>query len=201
MSWQISGRMLEVCSCKSACPCALGPAEPDQGWCSGALTFAIDRGESGGVDLSGRSVLWLIDLPKDFANGDGTVRLYIDDAADERQHTELEAIFRGEKGGAVEVLASLVSEWRPTESAPISIGGEGDISLSVGGVGSAELKTIRNGAGEATAVVNAPVLGLIAIDRADLARSDGARFSAPDMRSWESGGHASISPFTWSGQG
>ena len=34
-------------------PCVLGPAEPDQGSCSGALTFSIGRGQSDGADLSG----------------------------------------------------------------------------------------------------------------------------------------------------
>jgi hypothetical protein len=177
----------------------LGPAEPDQGWCSGALTFAIDHGRSEGIDLSGRSVLWLIDLPKDFASGGGTVRLYIDDGASARQREELEAIFSGNKGGPGAVLASLVTNWLPTRTAPISIGDGEDPTVSVGGVGSAELKSIRNGAGQPTSVVNAPILGLIAIDRADLARSDGSRFAAPEMRAWESGGHGSVSPFAWNG--
>ena len=57
MAWQLSGELIEACSCKAARPCVLGPAEPDQGWCSGALTFAIDKGKSDGVDLSGRAVL------------------------------------------------------------------------------------------------------------------------------------------------
>jgi hypothetical protein len=198
MSWQISGRLIEVCSCKSACPCVLGPAEPDQGWCSGALNFTIERGQSEGVDLSGRSVLWLIDLPKDFASGDGTVRLFVDDGANERQHSELEAIFSGKKGGAGEVLASLVSTWLPTQTAPISITEGEEIGFTVGGAGQAQLKPIRNGAGQVAAVINAPILGLIAIDRADLARGDGSRFEAPQMRAWESGGHGSTSPFAWS---
>src|SRR5215472_5446111 len=81
MAWEISGQLIEACSCKALCPCYLGPAEPDQGWCSGALTFSIRNGQSEGVDLSGRAVVWLIDLPKDFVSGNGTARLYIDDAA------------------------------------------------------------------------------------------------------------------------
>ena len=199
MGWQISGKLIEACSCKAACPCVLGPAEPDQGWCSGALTFTIDQGQSDDVDLSGRSVLWLIDLPRDFASGGGTVRLYIDDGADARQREELEAIFSGKKGGPGEVLASLVSDWLPTMTAPISITGGDDPTVSVGDVGSAELTAIKNGAGQRTSLANAPVLGLVAIDRADLARSDGSRFAAPGMRAWESGGHGSVSPFTWNG--
>ena len=108
MAWELSGQLIEACSCKSACPCALGPAEPDQGWCSGALTFAIDKGQSDGVDLSGRAVVWAIDLPKDFASGNGTVCIIIDDGADARQRRELEAIFSGKKGGPGAVLGSLL---------------------------------------------------------------------------------------------
>ena len=52
MAWHMTGQLIEACSCKSACPCTLGPAEPDQGWCSGALTFAIQQGESDGVGLA-----------------------------------------------------------------------------------------------------------------------------------------------------
>lgn len=198
MAWEMKGRMIEACSCKSACPCTLGPAEPDQGWCSGAFTFAIDRGQSDGVDLSGRAVVLLIDLPKDFASGDGTARLYIDDAADASQRRELEAIFTGEKGGPGAVLGSLVSKWLPAASTPISIGGGDDATVSVGSIGKAELKMIRDGEGNAAAVVNAPVLGLIAINRAELARADGSRFADPEMRAWDSWGNGSVSALSWS---
>ena|GEM_PF-6253281 len=70
----------------------------DQGWCSGALTFAIQQGQSDGVNLGGRTVVWLVDLPKDFVGGNGTVRIYVDDGADASQMQELEAIFTGRKG-------------------------------------------------------------------------------------------------------
>lgn len=197
MAWQMTGKMIEACSCRSACPCTLGPAEPDQGWCSGALTFAIERGRSDGVDLSGRAVLFLIDLPKDFAGGDGTARLYFDEASDADQRRELEAIFTGRKGGPGAVLGGLVSKWLPATTAPISIGGGDDATISVGAVGKVELKTIRDGAGNAATLVNAPVLGLVAIERTALARADGSRFADPDMRRWESWGHGSVSPFSW----
>jgi len=99
MAWHMTGQLIEACSCKALCPCVLGPAEPDQGWCSGALTFVVQEGASDGVNLGGRTVVWLIDLPKDFLRGNGTVRIYIDDAADARQRLELETIFSGKKGG------------------------------------------------------------------------------------------------------
>lgn len=197
MPWHITGQLIEACSCKAACPCVLGSAEPDQGWCSGALTFAVQEGESDGVNLAGRTVVFLIDLPNDFASGNGTVRLYIDDAADARQHQELEAIFTGKKGGPGEVLSSLVGTWLPTQSAAIRIEGDDNPSITVGTIGNVQLQRIRDEAGHATALLNAPVLGAIQVERADLARGDGSRFADPEMRQWESGGHGSLSPFSW----
>jgi hypothetical protein len=113
-AWHLTGQLIEACSCKALCPCVLGSAEPDQGWCSGALTFVVQEGASDGVNLGGRKVVWLIDLPKDFLSGNGTVRIYIDDGADTRQRQELEAIFTGEKGGLGKSSeASSASGYRP----------------------------------------------------------------------------------------
>lgn len=197
MAWELKGTLIEACSCKSACPCVLGPAEPDQGWCSGALTFVIEAGRAGDLDLGGRTVVWLIDLPADFASGNGTARLYIDDGADGRQRAELEAIFQGRRGGPGEVLGSLVDSWLPTKTAAVVTEGSEEISLSVGDVGKIEFKPIKDANGKTAALINAPVLGLVQIDRADLARGDGSHFADPEMREWASGGHASRSPFGW----
>ena len=197
MAWHMTGQLIEACSCKSACPCTLGPAEPDQGWCSGALTFTIQRGESEGVNLGGRTVVWLVDLPKDFVSGNGTVRIFVDDGADARQVQELEAIFTGKKGGPGQVLGSLVSKWLPTQKAKITIQGTDNPSISVGAVGQVSLKRITDEKGRVAKLVNAPVLGAIEVETADLARSDGSRFADPDMRPWQGGGHGSVSPFSW----
>jgi hypothetical protein len=197
MSWELNGTLVEACSCESACPCVLGPAKPDQGWCSGALTFVIDSGNADGVDLSGRKVLFLIDLPADFAGGDGTVRLHIDDGATAEQTGKLEDIFQGRAGGPGAVLGSLVSTWLPTKKTSISLEGSDDLSLKVGDVGSVAFVPIKNSNGQPTAVMNAPVLGLIEISKAELARGDGSSFADPDMREWSSLGHASRSPFKW----
>ncbi len=197
MAWHMTGQLIEACSCKAACPCVLGPADPDQGWCSAALTFVIQQGESDGVNLQGRKVLWLIDLPKDFASGNGTVRIYIDDAADARQRQELEAVFTGKKGGPGEVLGSLVTRWLPTQTATISVDAGDNPSITVGAVGHVKLQRIKDAGGRTTKLLNAPVLGSIQVDTADLARSEGSLFADPQMRRWESGGHGSVSPFSW----
>jgi len=59
------------------------------------------------------------------------------------------------------------------------------------------LKRIADEKGRAAKLVNAPVLGAIEVETADLARSDGSRFADPEMRPWQGGGHGSVSPFNW----
>lgn len=88
MAWQLSGQWLEACSCKMVCPCAFGPAEPDQGWCSAAMGIDIQHGQCDGVNLSGIKVALALDLPGDFVSGNAVVRLYIDEAASAEQRRE-----------------------------------------------------------------------------------------------------------------
>jgi hypothetical protein len=197
MAWQLTGQLIEACSCKALCPCYLGPAEPDQGWCSGALTFSIQNGQSEGVDLSGRAVVWLIDLPKDFVSGNGTARLYIDDAANVQQRQELEAIFTGKKGGPWAVLRNLVDQWLPTQTAAIKISGGDNPVVSVGGVGQVKLQLIKDQVGRTTTVMNAASHSLMEISQVDLARSDGSRLADPQMRAWDAWGHGGVSAFSW----
>ncbi len=92
MAWQLTGRWLESCSCKMMCRCVFGPAEPDQGWCSGSFAFDIERGTSDGVDLGGTRAMLLLDFPKDFISGDGVV---LEIRSLEPTETTLELILSG----------------------------------------------------------------------------------------------------------
>jgi hypothetical protein len=74
MNWHIKGQYIEACSCKMLCPCLFGPAEPDQGWCSGQLTFDIQDGGLDGIELRGRKVILVFDLPGDFVTGNNLPR-------------------------------------------------------------------------------------------------------------------------------
>src|SRR5262249_42192554 len=154
-------------------------------------------GQSEGVDLSGRAVVWLIDLPKDFASGNGTARLYIDDAANIQQRQELEAIFTGKKGGPWVVLRNLVAKWLPTQTAAIKTSGGDSPVVWVGGVGQVTLQSIKDQLGRPTTVMNAASHSLMEISHVDLARSDGSRFSDPQMRAWDAWGHGGVSAFSW----
>lgn len=112
MAWHMTGQMLEACSCKMLCPCALGPAEPDQGWCAGALVFDIQRGQADGVSLDRSTVVLVVNMPGDFLGGNGTARLYVDEAASAAQRQEVRSALQGAtrgtlggRGGALHALA------------------------------------------------------------------------------------------------
>ena len=75
MAWSVSGRSLELCSCRLLCPCWLSPdVEPDQGWCSGAFVFDVGEGNSEGIDLAGCKVAAGFEWPGNFWKGEGTAR-------------------------------------------------------------------------------------------------------------------------------
>ena len=197
MAWQLSGQLIEACSCKSACPCVLGPAEPDQGWCSGALTFSIDKGQSDGVDLSGRARC----LARRSAQG----------FCQRQCHGLLGHRRWGRCSAAPRARGHLLRQegrtrrraWQPC----LHMAADGKRSdqdergrepeITVGTMGHVKLQPIKDQAGKTATLVNAPILGLVDITEAKLARSDGSRFAAPQMRSWTSGGHGSVSPFSW----
>ena len=198
MAWNLTGQMIEVCSCKMFCPCNFGPAEPDEGWCSAALAFDIKQGSSDGVDLAGCKAAMAADLPGDFFGGNATVRLYLDSAASEEQRRALEAIFTGKKGGNWEAFASgAVSKWLPAKTASISIASGDNPAVSVGDVGKLTLQPVKDDSGKPTRVLNSP-LGQLFGESEDIAFSTGSQWSDPDMRAWKAGGSGGITPFNWS---
>jgi hypothetical protein len=196
MPWHMTGQMIEACSCKMLCPCVLGPAEPDQGWCSAALVVDIQQGSADGVDLSGTKVVFVADMPGDFLGGNGTARLYIDEAASAAQRQELEALFAGKKGGPLGAVGALITTWLPTQTVRIAIQGGETPSVNIGSVGQLTWQRIRTDDGRQATLQNAPVLAGLRVESSALARSDGSRWSDPAMRRWQSGGHGFVSAFT-----
>jgi hypothetical protein len=195
MAWKLSGQILESCSCQLVCPCVFGPAKPTQGWCSGALVFHVQQGNSDGVNLSGTKVIIAVDLPGDFLGGNGTARLYIDGGAD--QSRALEAIFTGKKGGPFEMLSGLITKWLPTQAVKADIAADNS-GVKVGSVGELKLQPVKTEDGRQTTLHCAPILAGFGIETSNLARGDGSQWSDPQMRRWTSGGTGTISAFTLS---
>jgi hypothetical protein len=200
MVWSVRGRSLELCSCRLLCPCWLtADVEPDEGWCSGVFAFEVDEGASDGVDLAGGKVVATFDWPGNFWAGNGTARLYIDEAADADQRRELEAIFGGQKGGPLgAVLPAVVTNVLPTEFTEIAMEWGDPTSLRVGTFGEATLRRVRDEPGRVTTVASAATLTAFEMERLEVARSKGSRWHDPDLRSWE-GDSGTLHEFDWAG--
>jgi hypothetical protein len=196
MAWRIAGQMHELCSCRFLCPCWFGPAEPDQGWCSGAVVFDVERGNADGLDLGGHTVVLLADWPKDFLGGNGTARLYLDERTSPEQRRVLEAIFSGQQGGPMGAVASLISTWLPAQTAAIEVNWGDTTTAIVGEVGQLTSQRLKNEAGEPATVQGAAAMAAFQVERLELARSAGSRWADPEMRRWDADS-GTMAAFDW----
>jgi hypothetical protein len=196
MAWNLKGHWYEACSCKMNCRCTLGPAEPDQLWCSGFQLVEVESGQSDGVDLSGARLAFHAQLPGDFFSGIERARLYFDSSLNEAQRTELEAIYHGKRGGVWEGLNALIAEWLPSEVSRITVSRSGDeVTGAVEGVAEQHLAFLKTEDGRQAALVNAPVMAGFQVDTINLATANGTKVHDPDMRPWESLGFGGEIPF------
>ena len=198
MTWRVSGRSIELCSCKMLCPCWLGPeGTPDLGWCAGVFAFDIREGESDGIKLDGSRVAFAAEWPGNFFGGNGTFRLYVDERTNDDQRRDLEAIFSGRKGGHLEgLLGAVITRRLPATVAKIEIVWNDKPSVTVAGIGQATLRPLRDQAGRPTKMQGAVAQAGFLIDSMDLASSKGSRWADPEMRAWE-GDSGTLHAFNW----
>jgi hypothetical protein len=199
MAWKVSGQSMELCNCKVMCPCWLGPeGEVDEGWCGGAFAFDIREGNSDGVDLGGTRVVISGEWPGNFFLGNGTLRVYVDEAATDDQRRELGAIFNGDKGGHLAGLwDAVMTQKLPILTERIQIQWGDNPSVTVGSIGQATLKPVKDPAGKPTEVAGAAAQAGFQIDSMGLASSKGSRWNDPGMRPWE-GDSGTLHRFNWS---
>lgn len=192
----LKGTWYESCSCALVCPCNFGPAKPDQEWCSGILGFAVDSGESGGVDLSGTKAVLHAELPGDFTGGFDKAIMYLDESSSQEQRDELEAIFQGERGGVWEGVRGMIREFLPSKTVRIDVTGGENPRVAVDGVGEVTLQRSKTEDGKQAVVVNAPLSAGFMVDTLEVALATGG-MSDPDLRAWETLGNGGAVPFDW----
>jgi hypothetical protein len=144
MSWRISGRYFENCTCNVVCPCtaslALG-ADFDR--CQVILVFHVDSGDVDGVDVGGLTVAAVADTPKVMTDGNWRLGMLVDDAASEEQAAKLGAVFAGELGGPMAGLTPLIGEMLGVERVPMTFeSAEGRHSLRLGELGNVEVEDV-----------------------------------------------------------
>ena len=103
LPWELAGTYLESCNCEAICPCrTIGGRKGGRstyGICLGALSWAVERGRAGDVDLSGLQVVLASRYDDDEPGSPWSFYLYLDERCEERQHDALTGIFLGRLGG------------------------------------------------------------------------------------------------------
>jgi hypothetical protein len=117
MSWRIRGTYFESCNCDAICPCRRIDGAPGgrstHGVCMGVLSWLIEEGAVGDVDLSGLPVAIACRYSDDELGSPWTWALYLDARASDDQRNALEDIFTGRLGG--QALEHFPWAWKESE--------------------------------------------------------------------------------------
>jgi hypothetical protein len=187
------------------CPCWFGVKElmiMDQGYCGAPLLFRIQNGGIDGVDLKGRDVVLALDFPgPTILDGNATFRLYIDEAADERQSKELEVIFQGKKGGPMEMISTLASKWLPTQKTKIDVNDDGtNLTATVGDFGTIKSGELKNESGRTMTLQGAGFAAAFGMDDEIFTMAPSAsQWSDPDLPHQFSTKSGVMANFSWRG--
>jgi hypothetical protein len=101
--WKISGSYLEACNCEAICPCrrigGRAGGRSTYGECLGALSWMIEEGGAGDVDLAGMRVVLASRYHDDEPGSPWRFALFVDERGDQRQRGAIGDIFTGRLGG------------------------------------------------------------------------------------------------------
>ena len=145
-AWNLKGTGYEFCNCQPGCTCNFSgfPTSPD-GSCKAAVANRIDEGRCGDVDLSGLTVMALLDWPKAIHDGGGRAVFVVPPAVTDEQLGCLAQIFTGQLGGMPWAILGSTYEVAGVVRKDVEIGGEGlHTTIRVEGVGQATGTTLKN---------------------------------------------------------
>jgi hypothetical protein len=206
MAWNLSGELIETCSCNMLCPCWFGQADlmlMDQGWCATSLLLRVREGSFDGTDLAGQDAVLGLHFPgPTLFDANATGRVYVNDRASDGQQAAIETILQGGSGGGMAVPASLVSTWLPTKRAAISIReSEDGLKATIGGIGELSSRRLVNDLGHKMTLQNAAFSVAFQLEGhvGDLAPSDGTSWQDPDMPMPWQGRSGVVGQVSWSG--
>jgi hypothetical protein len=200
MPWRLEGTYFENCNCDMVCPCTTSgltaPADNDR--CNVVLIFHIDSGEVDGIDVSGLTVAMAADTPPVMGEGNWRVGLFMDAAASAGQAEALGAVFGGQKGGAFEALAPLISEMLGMETAPIEYSDNGGRHrVKIGDLLEMEVEDFVSQFSETGQPVKVSGVGF-PNDTLTAGRAVSSRMSAFGLEFANEGKSSFSSPFSWS---
>ena len=192
MSYDLEGRILEMCTCNVLCPCWVGE-DPDLGYCDGLLAWQLDKGKVNNTDVTGRTLVVLAHIPGNILKGNFRARIFVDDKATAEQRDALVSVWSGKEGGPVADLAKLVGEVVSVEQVPISFQVKGASgTLKVGNVIDAGLKPFQGATGRDTSLHDA-VFSTIPGSPAYVGKATHLKVNDPDIFQIDIQGHNAIS--------
>jgi hypothetical protein len=101
--WKISGSYLEACNCDVICPCrrigGKSGGRSTYGECCGALSWAVEAGRAGDVDLADMRVVLASRYHDDEPGSPWRFALFVDARGDQQQRQAMGDIFTGRLGG------------------------------------------------------------------------------------------------------
>jgi hypothetical protein len=177
--YQLEGTLLEVCSCDVLCPCWIGE-DPDGGKCDSVVAYSLSRGTISGVDVSGLTLVSVVNIPGNVLEGNWRQLVLVDDRATDEQADALLAAFGGKLGGPLADLAQLIGERVAVERAPISheiVDGAG--TLKVGDKIDCAMHPYRGPDGSTT-VLNNSIFSTVPGSPAYVAQADHQRIDIPE---------------------
>jgi hypothetical protein len=185
-TYDVEGKLLEVCTCNILCPCWVGEDPDGNGTCDAIVGWYVDRGTVQGVDVSERCICMLSHIPGNVLAGNWKIAVQVDDRCTEEQQTALLNLFTGKLGGAVADLAALIGEVVAVERVPITFDvDEGKGFIRIGDVAEARLMQYLGATGQPTTLhdsVFSTIPGAPAyVGKAESFRRDGSRHGLPDV--------------------
>lgn len=140
MAYHLTGRMSEVCSCKSLCPCAIGE-NADEDSCGFSWVYHFDYGAIDGTDVTGLNLAFLGYHNDNIFDANVKLAVIVDARASDAQQAALINAFTGKAGGPLADLAALVHEVVGVVRAPIDFDvDKGSGSFDVHGIVSGKVQ-------------------------------------------------------------
>jgi hypothetical protein len=142
-SLKLTGNVLIACNCDWGCPCNFN-AIPSRGHCSGGWIWMIDKGQIGGVDVSGLGVALYAEWPGAIHAGGGRAVCFLDERGDAAQRETLSQLLRGSFGGPWKIFSGTYA-LAPAETARFDVRLDSyGTRATIGAAVELELTPIRN---------------------------------------------------------
>jgi hypothetical protein len=118
VEWEIKATEFGNCNCSYGCPCQFN-ALPTHGNCRAVAGYQIEHGHFGDVKLDGLRAAWMAVWPGAVHEGNGTMQVVVDEAADARQREALVKILSGQETEDMATMWWVFSAMSPTKLPPV----------------------------------------------------------------------------------